>query len=198
MGTFASSISNEEAALLPAAQFRGEIFVVEDEHAMSMAFEYLSAQKVLGFDTETRPSFTKNKLNRVALLQLSTHERCYLIRLCRLKHVGPALRLLENGSITKVGVGLASDMSSLGRLWKFTPRGFCELQDYMERFGIENKSLRKMAAIVLGERVSKAQRLSNWEAAALTPPQQLYAATDAWVCLRILDALRRAQEDNRK
>lgn len=195
--TFASSISNEAAALLPAAQFDGEIIVVEDGDALDEAYDYLSAQKVLGFDTETRPSFTKNKLNKVALLQLSTRERCYLIRLCRMKSPDKAIKLLENSRITKVGVGLASDMSSLGRLWRFTPRGFVELQNEVERFGIENKSLRKMAAIVLGERVSKAQRLSNWEAATLTAQQQLYAATDAWVCLRIMDAMKAAAQCNK-
>ena len=193
---FASTISNEEAAQLPVAHFDGDIVVVEDDNALERACEYLSAQSVLGFDTETRPSFTKNQINHVALLQLSTYERCYLIRLCRLKKIGKALKLLENSRITKIGAGLASDMSSLSRLCRFTPRGFVELQSEVERFGIENKSLRKMAAIVLGERVSKAQRLSNWEASSLTLQQQHYAATDAWVCLRIFDVLHTAKSSD--
>ena len=146
---FIDKISNEQTALLPAIEFRGEIRVVEQERDIAAACKYLAAQPVLGFDTETRPSFRQGVTFRVSLLQLSSPEVCYLFRLNRIPFDRAILRLLEE------------------------------------------KSLLKLSAIVLGQRVSKAQRLSNWEAATLTDKQRLYAATDAWVCTRIYERLLR-------
>lgn len=157
---------------------------------MNEACRYLEKQKVLGFDTETRPSFTSGCVNRMALLQLSTYERCYLIRLCKFTRIsGRLAAILENEKILKVGAAVSGDITGLNRIKKFEPHGFVDLQNEVHKFGIENVSLRKMAGIVLGEKVSKAQRLSNWEAKTLTEQQRMYAATDAWVCLRIYDAL---------
>ena len=195
MSQFATSISNEELAGLPAAQFDGEIVVVDTEEALERAYAALSQERVLGFDTETRPSFTAGYVNKVALIQLSTLERCYLIRLCRMKKFPErVVQLLCDEKIMKIGVGVTGDVIGLNKIRKFRARGFFELQDYVKRFGIENFSLRKISAIVLGERVSKAQRLSNWEASSLTGQQKMYAATDAWVCLRIYNALRMAEQ----
>lgn len=161
---------------------------------MTQACRYLSTQAVIGFDTETRPSFTAGRINRVALLQLSTADRCYLIRLCKFHLLpAPVVELLENESVLKVGAAVSGDLVGLNRISAVNARGFVDLQNEVKRFGIENFSLRKMSAIVLGERVSKAQRLSNWEASVLTAQQMLYAATDAWVCLRIYEALRKAE-----
>lgn len=189
MPSFADSISNEDVALLPAARFGGRIFTVDDDRALEDACEYLSEQSVLGFDTETRPSFKAGAMNKVALLQLSTYDRCYLIRLCRVKPVQRLLSILERSDIAKIGADVAGDIRSLNRVRRFTPRGFIDLQTEVAKFGITDKSLRKMSGIVLGQRVSKAQRLSNWEAQTLTEQQQMYAATDAWICLKIYDAL---------
>ena len=194
MGAFAESISNENVASLPAARFGGRIIVVDDEQSLAEACEYLSRQSVLGFDTETRPSFRAGEINRVALLQLSTYDRCYLIRLCRVKPVQRLLSILERSDIAKIGADVAGDIRSLSRVRRFTPRGFIDLQSEVAKFGIADRSLRKMSAIVLGERVSKAQRLSNWEAQTLTEQQRMYAATDAWICLKIYDALLSAAE----
>ena len=160
---------------------------------MAEACEYLIRQPVLGFDTETRPSFTPRHTNSVALLQLSTYERCYLIRLCNVRLSNRMLSVLEHSDIVKIGAAVSGDIQGLSKLRKFTARGFVDLQNEVTSAGIENKSLRKMAGIVLGEKVSKAQRLSNWEAASLTDQQKMYAATDAWVCLRIYDALKAAE-----
>jgi len=194
MGAFAESISNEEVASLPAARFGGRICVVDDEKSLEKACEYLSRQSVLGFDTETRPSFKAGAMNKVALLQLSTYDRCYLIRLCRVKPPQRLLSILERSDIMKIGADVAGDIRSLNRVRRFTSRGFVDLQTEVAKFGITDKSLRKMSSIVLGQRVSKAQRLSNWEAQTLTDQQCMYAATDAWVCLKIYDALLSAAE----
>ena len=188
---FTDKISNEQTALLPAIEFRGEIRLVEHERDIDEACAYLASQPLLGFDTETRPSFRPGVMYRVSLLQLSSAERCYLFRLNKIPLAKPILRLLENRELTKIGLDVAGDLRSLRQLRHFRDGGFVDLQNLAPQWGIEEKSLRKLSAIVLGQRVSKAQRLSNWEAAALTPKQQLYAATDAWVCTRIYEKLLR-------
>lgn len=186
---FINKISNEDVAALEAVRFDGEIVVIETEEALEKACVELAAQPVLGFDTETRPSFKAGVTNKVALLQLSTYERCYLIRLCRVKFSNKLQSILQRSDILKIGADVACDLRSLGKLRSFTPRGFVELQSEVGKFGIEDKSLRKISGIVLGKRVSKAQRLSNWEAQTFTEQQKMYAATDAWVCLKIYDRL---------
>ena len=183
------TITNDEANALPAAQFRGEIIIVDNDDQVEAMCQYLSEQAILGFDTETRPSFKAGVSNRVALLQLSSAERCYLIRLCRIKLHTPILKLLCDPAILKIGADVKGDLHSLHQLRNFKEQGFVDLQHIAIDGGGEEKSLRKMAAIVLGKRVSKAQRLSNWEASQLTPQQQLYAATDAWVCIKIYKKL---------
>lgn len=186
---FQSTITNEQTAELPSARFDGEIVVVDSEGAIEAACRDLASHRLIGFDTETRPSFKAGVTNKVALLQLSTPERCYLIRLCRTKLHSSLLKILSNPDIIKVGADVAGDIRSLHSLRHFKERGFADLQQMASAWGIEEKSLRKMSAIVLGHRVSKAQRLSNWEASTLTPQQQMYAATDAWVCIEIYNKL---------
>lgn len=186
---FIPTITNDQTAALPAIRFDGETVVVDTDAQLADACKYLAGQSVIGFDTETRPSFKAGVTNRVALLQLSTYERCYLIRLCRVRFSRELLRIMESASIKKVGADVAGDIRSLNQLKHFRADGFLDVQTLAPQWGIEDKSLRKISAIVLGKRVSKAQRLSNWEAAQLTEQQMAYAATDAWVCLKILDAL---------
>ena len=187
--TFQNSISNEEAALLPAIEFRGPIVVVDSEPRLREACRYLAAQPVIGFDTETRPSFRAGVVNRVALLQLSSPEQSFLFRLCKIPLDKAIVKILENKEILKIGADVKGDLRALHNIRHFQEAGFVDLQELAGEWGIEEKSLRKLSAIVLGQRVSKAQRLSNWEAAQLTDKQQLYAATDAWVCTRIYDRL---------
>ncbi|MDE7305206.1 MAG: 3'-5' exonuclease domain-containing protein 2 [Alistipes sp.] len=189
--TVLNPIRNEQTALLPAIEFRGEIRIVEHERDIAAACQDLAAQPLIGFDTETRPSFRPGVSYRVSLLQLSTPQRCYLFRLNRIPLAKPILQLLENRDLPKIGADVAGDLRSLRQLRRFRDGGFVDLQTIAPQWGIEEKSLRKLSAIVLGQRVSKAQRLSNWEAAALTDKQQIYAATDAWVCTRIYEKLLR-------
>ena len=193
MALYQSTITNEQTAELPSARFDGQIIVVEREDQIENMCRDLSAQSIIGFDTETRPSFKAGVSNKVALLQLSTHQRCYLIRLCRTKLHNAILKILSNPNIIKIGADVAGDLRSLHALRHFHERGFIDLQHIASAWGIEEKSLRKMSAIVLGQRVSKAQRLSNWEASTLTPQQQMYAATDAWVCISIYEHLLKSE-----
>ena len=173
---FTDKISNEEAAALPAIEFRGEIRIVDNE-------------RDIVFDTETRPSFRPGVTFRVSLLQLSTPQLCFLFRLNKIPFAKPILQVLESKEILKIGADVAGDLRSLRQIRHFRDAGFVDLQTIAPQWGIGEKSLRKLSAIVLGQRVSKAQRLSNWEAATFTDKQKLYAATDAWVCTAIYDRL---------
>ena len=191
VNNFIDKISNEQTALLPAVEFRGEIRIVEHERDIAAACKTLAEQPVIGFDTETRPSFRPGVTFRVSLLQLSTPTVCYLFRLNKIPLAKPILQLVEDRRILKIGADVAGDLRSLRQIRHFRDGGFVDLQGIAPEWGIGEKSLRKLSAIVLGRRVSKAQRLSNWEAATLTDKQQLYAATDAWVCTRIYEQLLR-------
>ena len=186
---FIESISNEEVAALQAVQFDGEIVVVDTPQALEEACAHLSKQTILGFDTETRPSFTAGVTNKVALLQLFGGGKCFLIRLNRVQMSKHLTDILHRADILKIGAAVKNDILGLAKLRHFTAGGFVDLQDIVENYGIKDKSLRKISGIVLGKKVSKAQRLSNWEAKTLTPQQQVYAATDAWVCVEIYNQL---------
>ena len=182
---FPSTISNEEVAQLPVIEFEGSIVVVESMKEVERACAELSKQSILGFDTETRPSFVQGKTYKVSLLQLSTEECCYLFRLNRVGLAKPIVDILTSETIKKVGIDTKGDIRSLKALGSFEPRGFIELQSIAPKYGIRELGLRKLAAIVIGGRLSKARRLSNWEATELTDSQKLYSATDAWIALEI-------------
>ena len=186
---FLETIDNDTVAALPAAHFPGRIVVVDKEEQIGEACGDLRRYKMIGFDTETRPSFRAGVSYKVSLLQLSTPDTCYLFRLSRIRLDNRILKVLGSHEILKVGADIMGDIRSLHALRDFKADGFVDLQHEAIRWGIQEKSLRKLSAIVLGERVSKAQRLSNWEAEQLTQQQQEYAATDAWVCPRILNHL---------
>ena len=182
---FIDKISNEATALLPAIEFKGEIRIIEHERDILEACKYLQQQPIIGFDTETRPSFRPGVSFRVSLLQLSAPDICFLFRLNKIPLAKPILQLLGDKNVLKIGADVAGDLRSLNQIRHFRDGGFVDLQAIAPEWGILDKSLRKMSAIVLGERVSKAQRLSNWEATTLTDRQRIYAATDAWVCIQI-------------
>lgn len=198
MAKFASTISNEDVAQLEPVRFDGEIVVVDTVRDLLRACEVLSAQKIIGFDTETRPSFTSGMVNKVALLQLSTDDVCFLIRLNKVPLDKALIAILQNENIAKVGAAVQNDIAALNALRRFKARGFIDLQNEVGRFGIEDRSLRKLSGIIIGKKVSKAQRLSNWEAQTLTPQQQQYAATDAWVCIELLRRLQAAEKGKAK
>ena len=182
---FKESITKEELTDLPLKWFEGEIIVIDNPEQVDDAVDILAKHQVIGFDTETRPAFKKGVLNRVALLQLSTADKAFLFRVNR-TGIPPSLQqLLSNPAIIKPGVAIRDDIKGLQAISKFKPQGFIELQDHAKEMGILNFSLKKLAAIVLGFRISKSQQLSNWESAALTEAQQIYAATDAWAALEI-------------
>lgn len=189
MSNYIATISKEELENLPKAAFPGQIVVVDSSEQIAEACQYLSQFEQIGFDTESRAVFQKGVVNKISLLQLSTPERCYLFRLCRIRLDKAILKILENPNIRKIGLATNGDLKELHTLRKFRARNFIDLQTIVGDYGIQELGLTKISAIVLGQRVAKAQRLSNWEALQLTEAQQLYAATDAWICSCIYDKL---------
>ncbi len=182
-------LTNEIIDSLPQTQFDGQVVVIETERAAEEAARQMMREPVLGFDTETRPAFRRGVTYKTALLQLASHDTAWLIRLNVVGLPRAIVNVLENPSIVKTGVAIRDDIRGLQRWHKFTPGNFVELQTLAHDHGLEEASLKKLAARVLGIRISKRQRLSNWEASALSLGQQLYAATDAWVGIESYEQL---------
>lgn len=184
---YLQTISSEEIEKLPPAQFRGEIHVIESENQEYLdAMEYLARQRIIGFDTETKPVFQANaRRNSVALLQLSGRDKAFIFRLMSLGLTDKLSEILSSKRIIKVGAAVHDDIKGLQYYSKFIARGFVDLQTIALNWDIKEKSVRKMAAIILGMRISKSQQLSNWEADYLTAAQIQYAAIDAWACQRM-------------
>lgn len=180
---------------LPCVHFGGRIIVIFTERDADKAVEYLMKQTLLGIDTETRPAFQKGQIHQVALLQVSTHDTCFLFRINEIGMTDSIIRLLEDTTITKVGLSLQDDMRGLNQRRKFTPGTFVELQKEVKDIGIEDNSLQKIYANLFGGKIAKGQQLSNWEADILTEAQQRYAATDAWACIQIHEEVARMKRD---
>ena len=181
---------------LPVTAFKGRIIVILTPGETEKAVRYLLAQPLLGFDTETRPSFRRGHQYMVSLLQVATEDTCFLFRL---HHTGftPALRkLLEDKEVCKVALSWHDDINSLHRLCDFTPGRFIDIQDMVHDLGIEDIGLQKLYANLFCKKISKRQQLSNWEADILNDKQKLYAATDAWACLVMYKELIRLKETN--
>ena len=189
-------LTREEIALLPHQKFSGEIFYIDSTAAIEHFLPELINEPVLGFDTETRPSFKKGQTNQVALLQLSTSNQAFLFRINKTGLTPELINILSDSSIIKAGVAIHDDLSGLKKLVDFTPEGFIDLQEYVKQFGIEDNSLKKLAANILGFQISKRQQTSNWELDMLTAAQSEYAATDAWVCYEIYSVLQKIKRYN--
>ena len=195
MEKYSTNITSEEIVAYELLWFKGEIVVVEDIETFKSVLPRLKNSKILGFDTETRPMFKKGgRRNKVSLIQLAANNLAVLIRINKIGVPDDLINLLSNPSIIKTGVALRDDLRFLSSVRKFTPAGFVDLQLFVKNFGIESSGLRKLTAIVLGFRISKSQQTTNWEAESLTEAQQVYAATDAWVCFQIYSKLTEKNE----
>ena len=179
---------------LPVVEFPGRIITILTAGEAERAVDYLLTQPILGIDTETRPAFRKGKTYKVALLQVSTHDTCFLFRLNRIGVTPAIIRLLENTTVPMVGLSLSNDLLSLHHRADFKPGMFVDLQNEVGRLGIQDQSLQKLYANLFHEKISKRQRLTNWEADALTNRQCLYSATDAWTCIRLYEEICRLAE----
>lgn len=179
------TIAKEVVAELPVETFSGKIVVIDRENEVSDAVQDLMQHSQLGFDTETKPAFKRGQVNKIALLQLSTLETCYLFRLNKIGYPDELDKIICNPEIVKIGLSLRDDFAAIRKRSDKQPKNFIDLQTFVDNFGIIDNSLQRIYAIVFGKKISKNQRLSNWEAETLSPAQQQYAAIDAWACLRI-------------
>lgn len=179
------TIDNETLNKLPVGGFKGTIKVITTPEEIKNVIPEIVINKILGFDTETKPSFKKGSNHEVSLLQLSNHDTAWLFRL-HLSGFPPALaKLMAEPSILKIGAAILDDVRGLKKLRPFKDKGFIDLQKMVDEYGVQEKGVKKMAGIFLDMHISKRQRLTNWENQELTEPQLRYAATDAWVCLEI-------------
>ena len=185
-----NTVTKAEIAQMPKVQFEGRIFVIYTEADTDKAVEYLRTQTIVGVDTETRPSFKRGLTHKVALLQIATADTCFLFRLNRIG-MPASLQEFLMSDVLKIGLSLKDDFMMLRRRKDVHAEegNWIELQDYAGRFGIEDRSLQKIYANLFGQKISKSQRLSNWEAETLTEAQMKYAATDAWACVEIYNCL---------
>ena len=187
---FQSEISKEQVAELKLIQFEGPIKLIDSMEAFEEEIPFMAREPILGIDTETRPAFKKGIMYPTSLIQLSTLEQAWILRVNRIGYPKELLKLLSEEVPLKVGVSLHDDLRRLRSDFQFEPKGFLDLQQYVEAFRIEEKGLKKLSGIVLGRRISKSQQVSNWDADLLTEAQLKYAATDAWICLMIYYKLR--------
>lgn len=194
---FAESVTPQEIEKLEYASFPGKIYVIDSVGAeFNRAIAYLRSQKVIGFDTETRPTFTPSQPRYgVALLQLSGPDKAFLFRINKMGMHRRLCNLLASPKILKIGAAIHDDIRGLQKHRDFVAGGFVDLQKIVWEWGIRDKSVKKMAAIILGIRISKTQQLSNWEAETLNEGQCKYAATDAWVCREMYLRLMRSEKN---
>ena len=186
-----NKVDKDMISHLKRVEFYGKIYVVTSPIEAEHVVDYLLSQPILGFDTETRPAFEKGKRYYCSLLQVSTRTDCFLFRLNKTGLCPAVVRLLGDEQVTKVGLAWNNDMLSLRQLGNFKSGRFIDLQDMVRELGIEDQSLVKIYANLFGERISKAERLSNWERSELTDKQMEYAAIDAWACVRIYNEVNR-------
>ena len=176
---------------LPLVEYPYKINVILNEYEAERAVDYLLTCDILGVDTETKPAFRRGQNHKVALLQVATREQCFLFRLNHLGLPQSIIRLLSNRMVPMVGLSWHDDIMSLHRRAEFTPGWFIDIQDIIGNIGIEDKSLQKLYANLFGEKISKRQRLTNWEADVLSDKQKEYAAIDAWACINLYDEIMR-------
>ena len=186
---FLKNITDEEIKNLPRNHFTGKIYVIESLQQINFLKSKLNNTKIIGFDTETKPSFKKGKINKVALIQLATENEAFLIRLNKIGFPDFLKDFFENETIVKVGLAIKDDLKSLKKIKHFESAAFIELQEYVKKFEILDNGLKKLTANILKFRISKRQQTSNWENDSLDENQRIYAATDAWVCYKIYTTL---------
>jgi len=191
-------ISKEEVNEMPVVLFDGIITLVDEPSMVPAAIEELRKADIVGVDTETKPSFTRGTRHKISLVQISTLDHCYLFRLNKTGFPLELAQFLADDRILKIGLALRDDFSGLNKLLPFKPANFIDLQSIVNSYGILEMGLQKIFAIVFGRKISKAQRLTNWESPELTEQQQRYAATDAWASMLIYVQLLREKKLTKK
>ncbi len=183
---FPRRVAPELVAILPLVKCPDEIVLVQTDEVLDVALQEIAQESILGFDTETRPSFSKNQHYKVSILQLSGVNKTWIIRLIPLEHrIADIYAVLENENIKKAGLAVQGDIRALSQRLKFNARGFVDVSKFTTHIGIINTGMKNLAALFLGVRVSKSSQMSNWEAEVLTQKQIDYAATDSWISRKL-------------
>ncbi|PIS10166.1 MAG: histidine kinase [Bdellovibrio sp. CG10_big_fil_rev_8_21_14_0_10_47_8] len=190
VGGAAEMNSMEDKVDLKPISFPGKIHLINNDRELALVTQDLISVKELGFDTETKPSFKKGEVHKVALLQMSTDQDAFLLRLHSITQFDSVVEVFENPEVLKVGLAIRDDLKQLQKVFKFSPKNFVELQDIAKAQGLKNFGLKGMAEEVLNARLSKGPKLTNWEARSLSDQQLMYAATDAWIGLHLFRRLR--------
>tara|TARA_B100000902_G_C27091043_1_gene803854 strand:+ start:167 stop:751 length:585 start_codon:yes stop_codon:yes gene_type:complete len=178
-------LSKDDINSLPLIKYQGDIQVLSDENHIEEAIEYLLTQKVIGFDTETRPTFTKGTLNAPSIIQLAGDDIVFIFQLDSNKIFKKLSQILSDIAITKCGVSVDRDLIELMYLSPFNPCSFIDLGDIARMRGIPHHGLRGLAALLLNHRISKSSQTSDWSRKTLSHNQINYAATDAWISLEL-------------
>ena len=186
---FEKSITKQEINDLPLFKYEGKTIVAATEKQIDKVIFEIEEHDLVGFDTETKPTFKKGEFNHVALVQIALPEKVYLLRISQVGVTTSLARFLSNKKITKIGIALDDDIIALKKRRRFVPAGFMDLNKIAPTLGIEKIGARNLSALLLNNRISKNQQISNWENPTLTEPQVKYAATDAWICLEIYNKL---------
>lgn len=189
-----SKFNKEAIHELPQVLFTGRIIVITSEKKAEKAVDFLLKQSILGVDTETRPVFRKGQSYKVSLLQVATHDTCFLFRLNILGITPSIKRLLENTETKKIGLSWHDDLLALHKRSDFKKGNFIDLQDIVGDLGIKDLSLQKLYANIFRQKISKRQRLTNWNNETLSEKQKQYAATDAWACIQLYEEIMRLKE----
>jgi ribonuclease D len=194
---FLPKITKEEVNEMPVVVFDGRITMIEEKSQLILAISELYENQIVGIDTETKPSFARGTHHKVSLVQISTLDHCYLFRLNKTGFPPELAHFLSSQKVKKIGLALRDDFAGLNKLFPFKPQNFVDLQTIVNNYGIFELGLQKIFAIIFNRKISKSQRLTNWESNELTEQQQRYAATDAWASLLIyLQLLREKQLTN--
>jgi ribonuclease D len=180
-----TKITKEEVNQLPVIVFDGKITLVDDLSKIYPAIEELRKSKIVGIDTETKPSFTRGTHHKVSLVQISTLDHCFLFRLNKIDFPASLAEFLADENVKRIGLSLRDDLAGLNKQHKFKPANCVDIQTIIQAYGVLELGLQKIYAILFSKKISKAQRLTNWENPELTEQQQRYAATDAWASLQI-------------
>ena len=180
-----SKLTKEEVNQMPVILFEGKITLVDEMSKILSALEELRKASIVGIDTETKPSFTRGTYHKVSLVQISTSDHCFLFRLNFIGLPTALAEFLADEKIAKIGLSLRDDLIGLNKLHKFKPGNCIDIQTIVKNYGVLELGLQKIYAILFGKKISKSQRLTNWESHELTEQQQRYAATDAWASLEI-------------
>lgn len=183
--SYSLTITKEQIAELPRVEFPGSIQVVNTSAEARKAVAILKKYPILGFDTESKPTFKKGVPIHVSLIQISADDVCFLFRVRKISDLTPLHEIMDDPDIMKIGLSIHDDFAMLSHNYDFKPQGFVDLQKLVPDYNFACSSLQKIYAILFGMKISKSQQLSNWDADELTEAQTSYAAIDAWACIRI-------------